>query len=415
MDSPESPSPLSMQRPLQGIKVLDLTHALAGPYASMVLGDLGAEVIKVEPTPGGDFVRQWGTKVGGESTFYLATSRNKRSILLDYRAPGALDVVREMATHADVFLENFRPGTIEQMGLSYEALSALNPRLVYGSVSGFGSKGPRAMEPGFDMLAQALSGVMSINGTPDGEPMRIGLPLGDMGAGVWLAMGIVAALHQRHVTGRGQRVESNLLGTMVHMLCHHAQGYLTAGELPVRTGNTHPGIVPYGAYQAQDALMVIAPGSPSMWGACCQVLGLEHLIEHPDFATPQARRANTAQVRVLIEEKLAQDTAARWSARLVAVGVPAAPINNVAQALEDEHVQAAGMIESIAHPTLGTWRAPALPVQFSGTAEPGSTRLPPPLAGEHSVEALRDLGIAEDVIERLLASGVLVQATAPSA
>lgn len=398
-----------MNKPLAGIRVLDLTHALAGPYASMILGDLGADIIKVEPAPDGDFVRHWGTKVGGESTYYLATSRNKRSVLLDYRAPGALDVVRDMAAQADVFLENFRPGTAEKMGLSYEDLSAINPRLIYGSVSGFGRKGPRAAEPGFDMLAQALSGVMSVNGEPEGEPMRVGLPLGDMGAGVWLALGITAALNQRHATGLGQRVDSSLLGTLVHMLCHHAQGHLTAGELPVRTGNEHPGIVPYGAYRAQDGLMVIAPGSPGMWGTCCQVLGLDHLADDPDFATPQARRAHAARVRELFEAKLAEHTAAYWSAKLVAAGIPAAQINNVAQALEDEHVQAAGMVESIAHPTLGTWRAPALPVQFSADGGQPATRLPPPRAGEHSVQALTDLGIARETIDRLLASGTLVQ------
>jgi crotonobetainyl-CoA:carnitine CoA-transferase CaiB-like acyl-CoA transferase len=258
-----------MSLPLTGIKVLDLTRALAGPYASMILADLGADVIKLESAPDGDLIRSWGTKVRGESTYNLATNRNKRGVLLNYRAPLAMEAVRTMATNCDVLLENFRPGVIEKMGLGYEQVSLTNPRLIFGSISGFGRNGARSDEAGFDVTLQALSGVMSINGATDGEPLRMGVPLGDIGAGMWLALGVVAAVLQREATGRGQRVDTSLLSTLTGMLVHHAQNYLTAGVTPTRSGNIHPAISPYGVFQAKDELIVIAPAAPNMWLKFC--------------------------------------------------------------------------------------------------------------------------------------------------
>ena len=401
-----------MELPLTGIKVLDLTHALAGPYASMILADLGADVIKIEAAPAGDFIRSWGIMVGEESTFNLCTNRNKRGVLLDLRAPDSILALRTMADRCDVLLENFRPGVVEKMGLGYELVSRTNPGIVFGSISGFGRTGPRAAEPGFDVVAQALSGVMSINGQMDGDPLRVGLPLGDLGAGMWLALGVVAAVRQRDLTGRGQRVDTSLLSTLLNMLAYHSQAYLTAERVPARTGNSHPSITPYGAFQAGDGLMVIAPGSPGMWPAFCGVVGLDHLVDHPDYATPQARTRRTKELKRLIEERLSTDTAAQWTAKLLAAGIPAAQINSIDQALEDPQVKACGLIESIAHPHLGEWKVTAGPVVLSGAGASPTTRLPPPQPGEHSVECLRDMGVEEALIDRLLSSGALIQAPA---
>lgn len=399
-----------MSLPLTGIKVLDLTHALAGPYASMILADLGADVTKVEPAPAGDFIRSWGIMVGVESTFNLCTNRNKRGVLLDMRAPDSAVALRAMADNCDVLLENFRPGVIEKMGLGYEQVSKTNPGIVFGSISGFGRTGPRAAEPGFDVAAQAISGVMSINGSVDGDPLRVGLPLGDLGAGMWLALGVVAAIRHRDRTGRGQRVDTSLLSTLLSMLAYHSQAYLAAERVPARTGNSHPSITPYGAFQACDSLMVIAPGSPGMWPAFCRVVGLEHLIDHPDFATPQARNSHTKELKRLIEERLSVDAAVNWTAKLLAAGIPAAQINSIDQALKDPQVEACNLIESIAHPTLGVWRVTASPVALSEAGGEPTTRIPPPQPGEHSIECLKDLGVPDELINKLLSSGSLIQA-----
>ena len=399
-----------MSLPLTGVRVLDLTRALAGPYASMILADLGADVIKIESAPHGDSIRSWGTKVRGESTYNLATNRNKRGVLLNYRAPLALEAVRTMASNCDVMLENFRPGVIEKMGLGYEQVSATNPRLIFGSISGFGRNGARAEEPGYDVTLQAVSGVMSINGAPDGEPLRMGVPLGDLGAGMWLALGVVAAILQRETTGRGQRVDTSLLATLTGMLVNHAQNYLTAGITPTRTGNTHPAISPYGVFQAKDELIVIASATPNMWPKFCAVVGLEDLIASEDFGTPTARISNAGSLKRLIDERLGNDTAENWSRKLVAAGIPSSPIWSVPRALEDAQINRPGLIEAIPHPALGTWRVPASPLMLSGAACLPSTRMPPPALGQHSIECLRDLGVEEKVIAKLLSDGDLIQA-----
>src|SRR6201982_1882175 len=405
----KQPKRKTMSLPLTDVKVLDLTRALAGPYASMILADLGADVIKIESAPHGDSIRSWGTKVRGESTYTRAANRNKRGVLLNYRAPLAQEAVRTMATNCDVMLENFRPGVIEKMGLGYEQVSATNPRLIFGSISGFGRNGARAEEPGFDVTLQAISGVMSINGAPDGEPLRMGVPLGDLGAGMWLALGVVAAVLQRETTGRGQRVDTSLLATLTGMLANHAQNYLTAGVTPTRTGNTHPAISPYGVFQAKDERIVIASAAPNMWLKFCELVGLENWIESEEFGTPTARISNSESLKRLIDERLGDDTAENWSQKFVATGIPSSPIRSVPRALEDALINRPGLIESIPHPTLGNWRVPASPVTMSEAACLPSTRMPPPALGQHSIECLRELGVEEKGIAKLLVDGDLMQ------
>lgn len=410
--SAHAPGNAGSPRPLSGLRVLDLTHALAGPYASMVLGDLGADIIKIEAAPGGDMTRVWGIPVGSDTTYHLAPNRNKRSVLLNYRKPGALELLRAMADKADVVLENFRPGAIEKMGLGYEELRRTNPRLIFGSISGFGRRGPKAADPGFDVLAQAVSGVMSINGDADGGPLRVGVPLGDIGAGMWLALGVVAAVRQRDLTGQGQRIDTSLLGTLLGMLSHHTQAYLAAATVPGRTGNAHPGIAPYDAFQCRDEMVVVALGSPSMWPDFCTAVGLEDLVDVKEFATPQSRCANVDLLKARIEQRFVTQDAAHWVERLTAAGIPAGPIHNVDKALEDPHVVQGGFIESIEHQELGPWKYVVSPLQMSSFAgEPTATR-PPPRAGEHSTECLRELGIDDSWIERLIETGTLVQARA---
>ena len=273
-----------MSLPLTGVRVLDLTPRSCG---TLCFDDLCRSRRRCHQdrirAPHGDSIRSWGTKVRGESTYNLAANRNKRGVLLNYRAPLALEAVRTMATNCDVMLENFRPGVIEKMGLGYEQASSTNPRLIFGSISGFGRNGARSDEPGFDVTLQAISGVMSINGTADGEPLRMGVPLGDLGAGMWLALGVVAAILQREATGRGQRVDTSLLSTLTGMLANHAQNYLTAGVTPTRTGNSHPAICPYGVFQAKDELIVIASATRTMWPKFCELIGLGDLIESRRF------------------------------------------------------------------------------------------------------------------------------------
>ena len=374
-----------MLLPLSGIKVLDLTHALAGPYASMILGDFGAEVVKVEASPKGDLLRGWGIKLGESSTYSMSANRNKKGILLNYRAPGALELLKELAIGSDVILENFRPGVMNDLGLSYETLKKLNPRLIYGKISGYGESGPKSNEPGFDIVAQACSGLMSINGSEESGPLRVGVPIGDLGAGMWLAMGVFAALRQRDMTGEGQKVETSLLSTLINMLGDHSQTWLSKGRVSGLTGNTHPAMSP--------------------------VIGLHFPAHDNDFATPQARTQNSAQLKLLIEERLASDTAVNWTRKLVKAGVPAGPIYDVSQALEDEQVQSCGLVESLDHPELGLWKVTANPVRLSANGNALATRLIPPRPGEHTVQCLSDYGLSREKIQQLLSAGVIVQAS----
>ena len=392
--------------PLSGIRVLDLTRALAGPFCAMVLGDLGADVVKVEPTPNGEMTRSWGPFQDGTSVYYLSINRNKRSLALDFRAPQALDLIREMARTADVVIENFRPGAMESMGLSSDRLLADNPRLVYASVTGFGHDGPYGDWPGVDQIAQGMSGFMSITGQPDGEPTRLGLPIGDVCAGMWVAIGIQAALMQRHATGRGQRVETSLLAGLVGMLNVQGQRQLSLGDTPRRQGNDHPVIVPYGGFHAADGPFNMAALTNEMWARLCRLTGLDDMIDDPDYADNQARMRNREEMKRRLNAVFATRPRMEWVNELVKLGLPAGPIYDMAQVFEDPQVKHAGMVETIEHPQIGPLKLLSNPLRLDGIG-PKTVRMPPPILGQHSAEVLSDYGIDPARIARLRDGGVI--------
>ncbi|MFM0641841.1 CaiB/BaiF CoA-transferase family protein [Paraburkholderia metrosideri] len=387
-----------MTLPLQGIKVLDLTRALAGPFCSMILADLGADVIKVEPAPNGDMVRTWGPFAAGISAYYLSCNRNKRGIAVDFRQPAALDLLRDMAGQVDVVVENFKSGTMESMGLGFDTLAAANPRLVYGNITGFGRTGPAAQWPGFDQVAQGYSGLMSVTGMPDAGPTRVGVAIGDMTAGMWTAMGVLAALLSRERTGRGQRVESSLLASLVALLGVQGQRYLSAGEIPEPTGNDHPVIAPYGVFDAKDGPLNLAPGTPDMWIRLCELLDLEAIMSDPRFVTNEQRMQHRKELKIIIDARLRMRTRAEWTCDMIRLGIPAGPINNLQDVFADPQVVHCGLVEEVAHSTIGQLKQVASAIGMGEMTE-GSVRMPPPMLGEHTGEVLKEFGFAQAQID----------------
>lgn len=396
--------------PLQGIKVLDLTRALAGPFCSMILADLGADVIKVEPSPNGDMIRTWGPFVEGTSAYYLSCNRNKRGIAVDFRHPSAIGILREMAKSADVVLENFKTGTMENMGLGFESLLAANPGLIYGNVTGFGRSGPAASWPGFDGIAQGYSGFMSLTGMPESGPTRTGVAIGDMTSGMWCAMGVLGAIIERQKTGRGQRVETSLLASLISLLSVQGQRYLSTGHVPGPTGNEHPVIVPYGVFVAADGPLNIAPATPDMWLKLCDALGCPELPLDPRFASNELRMQHRPELKRLIDEKLQTRSRAEWTTAFLALGIPAGPINNLDEVFSDPQVVHNRMVEEVEHPTLGMLKQVASPIQMAAlNADTGTVRTPPPMLGEHTTRVLDEFGFKPDAIRQWLAEGVIQQ------
>jgi formyl-CoA transferase len=400
-----------MSLPLSGIRVLDLTRVLAGPFCAAILADLGADVVKVESTPHGDMTRGWGPFTEGISTYYLSINRNKRSLALDFRHPDTLDLIRDLAASADVLVENFKPGTMEKMGLAYETLRERNPRLVYAGITGFGRDGPYGDWPGLDQIAQGMSGLMSITGEKGGRPTRVGIPIGDEVTGMWTAIGIQAALMQRAQTGLGQRVETSLLAGLVGMLCVQGQRYLSLGEVPAPDGNDHPTLCPYGTFEASDGPFNMAAATPDMWVKLCRLLSIEHLAQAPEFKDNAARMANRPRLVQILNERFATRTREEWTRELIALGLPAGPIFDMKGVFNDPHVAHMGLVEEIAHPVLGPVKQLASPVRLEAMRG-RSVRTPPPRLGEHSVEALRDWGIASERIDAGVKNGQILDACA---
>ncbi len=399
-----------MQLPLSGVKVLDLTRALSGPFCSMILADLGAEVIKVEPCPNGDMVRQWGPFDHDISVYYLSANRNKKGIGVDFRQPEGLALIKQMALKSDIVVENFKVGTMAAMGLGYAELAAARPELVYASISGFGSSGPARDWPGFDQIAQGYSGFMSLTGTPESGPTRVGTAIGDLTAGMWAAMGVLAAYIERQRSGRGQQVETSLLAGLLGLLSVQGQRYLSVGEIPQPCGNVHPVIAPYGTFETADGPLNLAPATQDMWLRLCAVLGLPELVGDPRFLTNAERMQNRLALKQLLESGLRNKTRMEWTPLMLAAGIPAGPINTLEDVFADAQVNACHLVESVQHPVLGTLKQVALPIKMAGT-EHGSVRSAPPLFGQHTEQVLADYGLSAARIGDLVKQRVVYQSS----
>jgi crotonobetainyl-CoA:carnitine CoA-transferase CaiB-like acyl-CoA transferase len=393
--------------PLAGLKVVDLTRILAGPYCTQALADAGADVIKIEEPGKGDDTRGWGPPfVQGESTYYLSVNRGKRSLTLNLKHEDGRQLLRRLVDQADVLVENFRPGTLDRLGFSYEAVRARNPRLVYASVSGYGPDGPWGGKPGYDAVAQGESGVMSITGAPDGPPTRVGASVADVLAGMTAFQGILLALVRRQRTGEGGQVDVSLLESVLAPLCYHGAAYLLAGEVPARLGNRHPSLAPYETFEAADGHVIVAVGNDALWRAFCGVLARPDLEADPAFATNAQRVRNYEALRSRLVPLLRAAPVAEWLARLEGAGIPCGRVRTVAEALDSEQVAARGLLLDVVHPTLGPGRYLGSPIHLSEAGR--GSRRPPPRLGEHTQEVLAErLGVSGEEIEDLRRRGVV--------
>lgn len=392
--------------PLAGIKVLDFSRILSGPYASMVLADLGAEVIKVEPLEKGDETRNFPPFHGKLSHYYIALNRSKQSIALNLKSPEGVQIARDLARQSDIVLENFRPGVMERLGIGYETLRQDNPRLIYCSITGFGQDSPLGDKPAFDIVAQALSGVMSVNCEPGQAPNKLGVPLGDMAGSIFSLFGLLSALHQRNATGEGRHVEVAMLDSLIALQGYLSQIYLVTGQSPQPVGTQHPSIVPYGSFPTSDGHVIVACLTERFWHNFARCLGHEELIEDPRFALYDARLANRDALQQIIHDRMARDTTEFWLHRLSEFDVPNAPILSIGDALEQPHVAARGLLETVRHQTEGDLRMVRGPIRFNG--EGPSPARAPSLLGEDTRSVLKNaLGYDETEIERLRAQGTI--------
>lgn len=401
-----------MPLPLEKMRVLDLSRALSGPFCSMILGDLGADVVKVEPIGTGDMIRTWGPFDRTESAYYLSGNRNKRSIAINFRSPEGLGLLREMALKSDVIVENFKPGTLAKLGLDPQALRAEKPELIIASISGFGVSGPLSARPGFDQIAQGYSGFMSFTGTTETGPTRVGVAIGDLTAGMWLAIGVLGAWIARQDTGRGDTVGTSLLASLVGLLSVQGQRYLSLGEVATPTGNVHPVIAPYGVFHAGDGDMNIGAATQDMWLKLCDIIGRPDLRSDPRFLDNAARMQHREVLREIIEQELGRATRAYWTGLLVAAEIPAGPINTVEDALTDPQIAHLGLVERTEHPTLGELSQLSNPLKFGAGNTPW-IRHSPPLLGQHSRDVLAQYGFSPAQIGELEAAGVVSQAALP--
>ncbi|TWP33805.1 CaiB/BaiF CoA transferase family protein [Leekyejoonella antrihumi] len=391
---------------LSGIRVLDLTRVLSGPFASMVMADLGADVIKIENTTAGDDTRRWGPPFQGDDAAYFhAVNRNKRSLAVDLKSATGRDIALRLANAADVVLENFRPGTAERLGLGYAQLAERNPRLVYGSVSGFGHTGPLRERAGYDAIAQAMSGMMSVTGESDGPPVRFGVAGADIAAGMWVTVGVLAALHSRTQTGCGQHVDVSLLDSQTSWLTYVAQNYFATGQTPRRYGSAHPNIVPYQGFATKDGEIMVAVGNDLLWQRFARVAGLDHVLNDPAYVTNPQRVAHRDTLLPLVEDALRMRTAAQWSELLTDAGVPVGPINTVPEALAQPQLLARDMVVDLPHTAEGSIRTLGSPIKLSST--PLALRQGSPILGEHTTQILDGLGLSPSEIEALAATGAV--------
>lgn len=377
-----------MKLPLEGVKVLDLSRVLAGPYATMVLGDLGAEVIKVEKTGRGDDTRYWGPPFAGdgtdgESAYFLSVNRNKRSITANLKDEEDLGWIKRLAADADVLIENMRRGALEKLGLGYETLKEDNPDLIYCSITGFGP-GEEEDRPGYDFLIQARAGIMGITGQPDGEPTKVGVAIADIVCGLYAANTILAALHRHSATGEGARIEVPLFESTLSWLANRGQEYLVSAEDKGKMGNAHPTIVPYQTFNASDKPIALAVGNDTQFEKLCEGIGREELAKDERFATNPARIENREELVQMLQKEFSKRTAETWIPTIREAGVPCGPVNSLADVFSDSHVLSSDILQTVEHPTVGALNLLASPVLIDGERPP--VRLPPPTLGQHTGE-----------------------------
>lgn len=387
-------------KPLEGIRVIDLTRVLAGPFATMILGDLGAEIIKIEIPDGGDDSRSYGPFVNNESAYYMSINRNKKSITLNLKKKEGIEILKELVKKADIVVENFKPGTMEKLGIGYEVLKEINPRIIYAACSGFGHTGPYSQRPAYDVIVQGMGGIMSITGQPGGPPTRVGASIGDITAGLFTVIGILAALNVREKTGIGQKIDVAMLDCQVAILENAIARYFVTGKSPEPIGNRHPSITPFSSFKTKDGYVIIAVGNDNLWAKFCNVVERPELIDDERFKTNPDRTKNWNELEPILNEIFNKKTTDEWLEILEKAGIPCGPINNIERIVNDPQVKAREMLVEIEHPVAGRMKIPGIPIKFSET--PGKIERPAPLLGEHTVEVLINLvGLTEDKIEYL--------------
>ena len=396
-----------MPPPLTGLKVLDLSRVLAGPYCTMLLADMGAEVIKVERPGKGDDTRGYGPPfVNGESAYFLSVNRNKRSLTLNIKHPDGQNILRGLIEQADVLVENFRPGTLEKLGFGYQQAGQINPRLIYCSISGYGHTGPNAHLPGYDLIVQGEGGIASLTGDPDGPPYKVGTSQADIIAGMNAFQGILLALIARQQTGRGQKIDIALLDCQVSLLTYQAGIYFATGQSPTRMGNQHPSIAPYQTYRCKDGYFNLGCGNDRIWQAFCRAAGLEELLEDERFRTNPLRVRHRAALNEIIEPLMLTRSAQEWEELLRPAGIPCGRIQSVGEVLEHPQTIHRQMVVPLQHPKAGPIRVTGIPIKLSGT--PGAVSAPPPGLGEHTEQVLHDwLGLGPERVTQLRQQGVI--------
>ncbi|MFW5636247.1 MAG: CaiB/BaiF CoA transferase family protein [Thermodesulfobacteriota bacterium] len=395
-------------KPLSDLTVLDLSRVLAGPYCSMMLGDLGADVIKVERPELGDDTRHWDPpSAGGEAAYYLCVNRNKRSLTVNLKEAEGREIIRELARKSDILIENYKVGTLDKMGLGYEEIKKVNPGIIYCSITGFGQNGPYKDKPGYDFMIQGMGGIMSFTGDPEGPPMKVGVAIVDITAGLFASSAILAALRHREKTGAGQYIEIALLDSVVAWLANVGSNYLISGQLPRRFGNAHPNIVPYEPFMAEDGVYIaLAVGNDPQWRKFCKLAGIEELAEDPRFATNAARVNHREELIPIIREKMLDRPAEEWLKLLDENKIPCGPINTLDKVFSDPQVLEREMVADVPHPTAESFKMAASPMKLTET--PCEITRHPPLLGEHTDEVLKEmLDIDEKRIASLRASGII--------
>jgi crotonobetainyl-CoA:carnitine CoA-transferase CaiB-like acyl-CoA transferase len=403
-----------MPLPLEGVKVLDLTNVMAGPYCSMVLGDLGAQVTKIEAFPEGDTSRRFEPQVNGESYCFAVLNRNKKSLALDMKSPAGKEVVLKLAEQADIVLENFRPGVVKKLGIDYDSFKARNPAIIYASMSGFGQTGPYGKKGGFDIIAQGMSGIMMMTGYPGGRPAKVGIAMNDIASGVTALYGILGAYIGRLRHGTGQYLETSLLEAGLAWSIWEFGAYFGGGEIPTATGTRHRRSAPYQVYRSKDGYVTVGAGSDKLWkNFCNMVCSKPEWLTDPRFATLPARLKNIDELERVIEEVLTTDTTAHWVEKLDAAQVPAGPVYGYDQIMKDPHIKARNMVVDIDHPRIGPMKTLGLPIKSTGDLT--AIRQPAPWLGQHSDEVLRGLGYGSQDIARLFDDGVVYDTCRESA